>query len=222
MKLPLLPKIRLRTKILLGTLAIASVGSYYIFINQGYLHATGYDKGTLYFSLLRSGECELKIDGKINSSLINAFDEVMKKADHSGCSSYQLELNSGGGNLAVALDLGNIIKMRKMTTIALNRCKSSCIYLFISGEQRIASKHTVFGMHKGKNTKSQECATPNTVSKDDPSYFTDLQEYVVKRLGKKAGAFFVAKENVAGCNEMLQIDNEEFQRNGIINTLTDD
>ena len=77
-------------------------------------------------------------------------------------------------------------------------------------------------MHQGKNIHSGECATPNTVSKDDPSYFTGLQEYVVKRLGKKAGAFFTAKKNVAGCNEMLEIDNEEFQRNGIINTLTDD
>jgi len=221
LKLPPLPTIRLRTKILLGILAIASVGTHYIFINHGYLHTTRYDKGTLYYSFLRSGECELKIDGEINSSLINIFDDVIKKADHSGCSSYQLELNSGGGNLAVALDLGNIIKMRKMTTIALNRCKSSCLYLFISGEHRIASKHTVFGMHKGKNNQSGVCATPNTVSKDDPSYFKDLQEYVVKRLGKKATAFFTTKENVAGCNEMLQIDNEEFQREGIISTLTD-
>ena len=222
MKLPPLPTIRLRTKILLGILAIASVGTYYIFINHGYLHTTSYDKGTLYYSFLRSGECELKIDGEINDPLINAFDEVMKKADHSGCSSYELELNSGGGNLAVALDLGNIIKMRKMTTVALNRCKSGCVYLFISGEKRIASKHTVFGMHKGRNTKSGECATPNTVSKDDPSYFTDLQEYVVKRLGQKAGEFFTAKDNVASCNEMLQIDNEEFLKEGIINKLTED
>ena len=219
MKLPSLSKSRLRTKILVGVLVLASVCSYYIFINHGYLHTTRYDKGTLYYSLHRSGECELKIDGKINDPLINAFDEVMKKADHSGCSSYELELNSGGGNLAVALDLGNIIKMRKMTTIALNRCKSGCVYLFISGEHRIASKHTVFGMHKGRNTKSGECATPKTVSKDDPSYFTDLQEYVVKRLGGRAGKFFVAKENVASCNEMLQIDNEEFLKEGIITEL---
>ncbi|MDH6240857.1 MULTISPECIES: hypothetical protein [Polynucleobacter] len=222
MKLPSPPKIRLRTKILVGIFVLASVGSYYIFINHGYLHSTRYDKGTLYYSLHRSGECELKIDGKINDSLINAFDEVMKKADHSGCSSYELQLNSGGGNLAVALDLGNIIKMRKMTTIALNRCKSGCVYLFISGEQRIASKHTVFGMHKGRNTKSGECANPSHPPTDSPNFFSDLQKYADKRLGKKAGKFFVAKENVAGCNEMLQIDNEEFQRNGIINTLTDD
>jgi ATP-dependent protease ClpP protease subunit len=130
-----------------------------------------------------------------------------------------LELNSGGGNLAVALDLGNIIKMRKMTTIALNRCKSSCVYLFISGEQRIASKHTVFGMHKGRNTKSGECSNPSHPPKDNPNFFSDLQKYAATRLGKKAGKFFTAKENVANCNEMLQIDNEEFLKEGIITEL---
>jgi hypothetical protein len=53
-----------------------------------------------------------------------------------------------------------------------------------------------------------------------PSYFEGLEEYVVKRLGKKAGAFFTTKENVAGCNEMLQIDNAEFLKEGIITELT--
>jgi membrane-bound ClpP family serine protease len=222
LKLPPLPTVRFRTTILLGILALASMGTYFIFINHGYLHITRYDKGTLYYSLLRSGECKLKIDGEINDSLINAFDEVIKKAEHSSCDSYEVELNSLGGNLAVALDIGNIIKMKKMTTIALNRCKSSCMYLFISGETRIASKHTIFGMHQSRNIRSEKCATPNDVPKDNPNFFISLQEYAIKRLGEKAGKFFTAKDNVASCNEMLQIDNEEFLREGIINQLTED
>ena len=77
-------------------------------------------------------------------------------------------------------------------------------------------------MHQSKDAKSGKCAVPNHAPKDNPNFFRGLKEYATKRLGEKAATFFVAKDNLAGCNEMLQIDNEEFQKIGRISTLTDD
>ena len=74
-------------------------------------------------------------------------------------------------------------------------------------------------MHQSKNIKSGKCETPNDVPKDNPNFFISLQKYAIKRLGEKAGKFFTAKDNVASCNEMLQIDKEEFLKEGIITEL---
>jgi hypothetical protein len=77
-------------------------------------------------------------------------------------------------------------------------------------------------MHRPADVDTGGCITPISIPKNNPDYFKDLQQYVDARLGHKAGEFYTNKDNLASCKEMLQIDNEEFQRNGIIKTLTDD
>ena len=194
----------------------------YIFVLTNYFHSINYGKGTLYYNFNKGGECSLEIDGKINGSLEDAFHDILKKSGQYDCKSYQLSLNSGGGNMAIAMRLGDIIKSKDMTTIVLDKCKSSCMYLFISGKTRIASKYSVLGMHQPADVDTGVCITPISIPKNNPDYFKGLRQYVDARLGHKAGEFYTNKDNLASCKEMLQIDNEEFQRNGIIKTLTDD
>ena len=40
--------------------------------------------------------------------------------------------------------------------------------------------------------------------------------------GDKSGKFFSSKESIAGCNEMLEIDNTEFLKEVVINKLIED
>lgn len=209
-------------KTLLAVSALLIIGGLlYIFVLTNYFHTINYGNGTLYYNFNKSGECSLEIDGQINAALEDAFNDILKKSERYDCKSYGVSLNSSGGNLAITLRLGDIIRSKNMTTTVLDKCKSSCMYLFISGKIRIASKYSILGMHQSKNTKSGECSTPANIPKDKPNFFRGLRDYAVKRLGQKAGEFFTAKDNLAGCNEMLLIDNEEFQREGIISTLTD-
>jgi len=194
----------------------------YVFFLVNYIHSINYSKGTLYYNLNNSGECSLEIDGQINASLENAFQDILKKSEPYDCKSYGVSLNSGGGNVAVAMRLGDIIKTKNMTTTVLDKCKSSCMHLFISGQTRIASKHSILGMHQPADVDTGACITPASIPKNNPAYFKGLQQYVDARLGSKAGKFYANKDNLAGCNEMLQINNEEFQKEGIITKLTDD
>lgn len=192
---------------------------YYLFINDGYMDSISYDHGSLYYSLPKDGDCSLKIDGKINSLLEVAFKDVLKKPENDRCKSYKLSLNSGGGNLGIAMEIGDIVLSTKMTTIALDKCKSACMYLFISGHTRIAYKYSILGMHQSIDIKSKACSLPEKDKKDNPNYFKVLEHYVDIRLGTKAGKFFRYKDNVASCKEMLHVDNEEFLLKGIITEL---
>ena len=191
----------------------------YIFVLTNYFHSINYGKGTLYYNFNKGGECSLEIDGKINGSLEDAFHDILKKSEQYDCKSYRLSLNSGGGNMAIAMRLGDIIKSKDMTTIVLDKCKSSCMYLFISGKTRIASKHSVLGMHQPRNLDTGECTTLTKISRNNTDSLREHQQYIDARLGTKAGEFYANKDNLASCNEMLQIDNEEFLKEGIITEL---
>ena len=194
-------------------------GLLYIFVLTNYIHSINYGKGTLYYNLNKGGECSLEIDGEINNSLEDAFHDILKKSEQHDCKSYRLSLNSGGGNMAIAMRLGDIIKSKDMTTTVLDKCKSSCMYLFISGKTRITSKHSVLGMHQPRNLDTGECTTLTKISRNNTDSLREHQQYIDARLGTKAGEFYANKDNLASCNEMLQIDNEEFLKEGIITEL---
>ena len=213
-----LPKWIKRALVITSTLIMG--GLLYVFFLVNYIHSINYGKGTLYYNLKNGGECSLEIDGQINTALENAFHEILKKSGAYDCKSYEVSLDSGGGNLAIAMRLGDIIKSKDMRTTVLDKCKSSCMYLFISGKTRIASKHSILGMHQSADVDTGACITPASIPKHNPDYFKGLQQYVDARLGSKAGKFYTNKDNLAGCNEMLQIDNAEFLKEGVITELT--
>ena len=219
MKLPLFNQIKLCTKISLTIFLVTCFWFYYLCINDGYMDSISFDDGSLYYSLSKDGDCSLKIEGKINSLLEVAFKDVLKKPENDRCKSYKLSLNSGGGNLGIAMEIGDIVLSKKMTTIALDKCKSACMYLFISGHTRIASKYSILGLHQSIDIKSKACSTPEKDKKDNPNYSKTLEHYVDIRLGSKTGKFFRYKDNVASCKEMLHVDKEEFLKKGIITEL---
>ena len=164
-------------RIFIAICLINLIGFLYFYYAHLYTHSISYYMGTLSYKFNHSASCNLKIDGKINDALKDIFVDVLQKSKTYDCKSYELELNSGGGNLGIALDIGDIIKSKGMTTKVLEKCESSCIYLFISGQMRIASKYSIIGMHQSKDVKSGKCAVPGHPPKDNPNFFRGLKEY---------------------------------------------
>ena len=192
------------------------------YTDDGYSHSNYYGEGTLLYTIVNKGECKIKIQGDINVALERSFLDLIKESEESGCLSYFLTLNSNGGKVGISLKLGDLIREKKMTTIVLERCKSACLYLFISGTTRIAHKNSVLGMHQAVDYKSKECINPKLNTKSSRDFYIGLFEFAKEKLGAKAGKFFINKNNTAGCREMLEVDNNEFLNEGVINKLIDE
>jgi hypothetical protein len=192
------------------------------YADDGYKHSNYYGQGTTSFTFINNGECKIKINGDISDSLENNFKELLKESVDANCKSYELTLKSHGVNIWNALQLGEVIRDKKMTTIVVDYCKSACLYLFISGETRVAHKNSVLGMHQAIDYKSKECINPKLHTKSNSDFFKGLLEFSQEMLGDKTGKFFSSKENIAGCREMLEVDNQEFFKEGVINKLIED
>ena len=62
-----------------------------------------------------------------------------------------LELNSGGGLIATALDIASFVEKNKITTFVKGECASACVLIAISGEKLIVSPSAKFGFHNASS-----------------------------------------------------------------------
>jgi hypothetical protein len=60
-------------------------------------------------------------------------------------------LESPGGRLQPALDIGTIIRKRGMGTAALGECASACAYIWMAGKPLVVSTNTHLGFHSPYN-----------------------------------------------------------------------
>ena len=200
---------------------LAGFSWYLIEINE-FGPGFSYWDGDFYYKRHDEGVCKLKIDGKFSIALEESFNKGIKSLDDAGCESYVLALNSSGGLLGVAMRIGSIVKEKKMTTIVLDKCKSACMFVFIAGQSRIANKESSLGLHQGADIDTKECIDPKVNSKDNRDFFSRMSSYTNDMLGAKVGGFFRSKDNVATCNEMLVLDNQELYKKGVITKLISD
>jgi hypothetical protein len=59
-----------------------------------------------------------------------------------------LYIQSLGGNLGAALDMGYILRDHGMSTVSFNWCASACTYMMMGGVNRVVAKNGVYAVHQ--------------------------------------------------------------------------
>ncbi|MCA0433338.1 MAG: ATP-dependent Clp protease proteolytic subunit [Proteobacteria bacterium] len=62
-----------------------------------------------------------------------------------------LFINSPGGNLVAALDMGRTIRERGISVVAVDLCASACTYMLMGGVNRVVTKDTRYAVHQFAN-----------------------------------------------------------------------
>jgi hypothetical protein len=87
-------------------------------------------------------EVTIKIVGEIADDDLQDFKDALKKIDDDKSVLHMnaVQLNSDGGNPAVAIEIGKLIRDRRFTTYIAkdDTCASACVYLLIAGVKRYA------------------------------------------------------------------------------------
>jgi hypothetical protein len=83
-------------------------------------------------------ECVVALQGVINASSREKFDEILGKASGAGCSRpMTLLLESPGGELTSGISLAYAVLQEKLQTVTRYDCASACALIFLSGDERI-------------------------------------------------------------------------------------
>ena len=103
------------------------------------------------FVIARSSEgaCVVALQGTITKDAAPWFDDVIRKAATAGCNNPWLLLESPGGLLFDALDLGILVRRAGFRTVARSACASACAMIFMGGRERllVGSKARI-GLHQ--------------------------------------------------------------------------
>lgn len=91
---------------------------------------------------VRTSPSAISFSGQIEKDELSRFLKVYKPTDDT------LTLNSGGGHMGAALDIGSLlIKNKNLTVVVQGMCASSCAnYLFLAGHTKKID-HGIVGFH---------------------------------------------------------------------------
>jgi len=111
--------------------------------------AIPYKGGRFVIARSSEGACVVALQGTITKDGVSRFDEVIRKAASLGCKNPWLLLESPGGLLFEALDLGIEVRRAGFRTITRSACASACAMIFLGGTERIlAGSRARIGLHQ--------------------------------------------------------------------------
>jgi ATP-dependent protease ClpP protease subunit len=121
----------------------------------------------------------ISLFGEINEEMANTFAKLMKDYDAQDKERLLfINVNSKGGNLHSAMDIGRIIRKRWNTSVVSvgpdSECYSACVFILAAGEQRV--REGKIGIHRPYAEK------PNKNSESTAQWFdkltTDAKTYL--------------------------------------------
>jgi uncharacterized protein YceK len=152
-------------------------------------------------------DCYLIVTGKIDQELSDTANSAIDKLDSMECKNKIVILNSPGGSVSKAMELGRKIRDKKITTLfdsvkADQICASACTLMFIGGFNRVAIKSSIpflttgMGFHQwSKSAEDSNCDQTETTLKT-------LTEYANKMLSSNGASNFIEMTLKTGCNDI--------------------
>ena len=111
-----------------------------------------YDAGYLLFEK-QPASCEIVIRGRVTPDLSVKFEALSRRISDMECQSVWVNLNSGGGRVSAAIEIGDIVREKKYNThigSALgSQCASACGLIFSAGLERVIQSGFLVGGRLG-------------------------------------------------------------------------
>jgi hypothetical protein len=121
------------------------------------------------------GTCVVALQGRITREGVSAFDDVIRKAEDLGCSNPWLLLESPGGLLFEALDLGTKVRHAGYRTTARSACASACAIIFLGGTERmLVGSGAKIGLHQPARGDVCDPTTYTSAARDMSEYLKSV------------------------------------------------
>jgi len=124
----------------------------------------------------------LKLHGKLTDKTLQEFREALDLIEKNSNDIIlnAVQLDSVGGNNSVAIEIGKIIREKKLNTYVADdsRCESACVFILIGGVQRYA-----FGKIGVHRTTYSRDITDDSIVQNDINESTQLITNYIKSMG---------------------------------------
>lgn len=152
------------------------------------------------------GDCILSIKGEINTQLESLVVHGLDELAALDCTDRIVLLQSHGGNVSAAMNIGEHIRHHHMMTHIHGVCDSACGLIFISGIKRTVSlgttsePETELGFHQLKPAMGlQQCLNENQIN---PFLLSEIKFYLRTMLPKESADAYYSEMMGAPCKGM--------------------
>lgn len=150
--------------------------------------------------------CWLQIMDAITPDIVGAFKLALDNFKSRKCESKWVSLNSPGGSVSAAIQIGNLIRDNGLNTSLFadgGECSSSCGIIFISGVRREVNQGLIGGGNIGFHQISVTDSAGNKKCLQNPSpAYTALEQYASRMLPKRGAESFVKMVGSTSCHEI--------------------
>jgi ATP-dependent protease ClpP protease subunit len=121
--------------------------------------AFAYSGGRFLLHRASSGDCVVAMQGSVTRDSTSSFRDAATKADAVNCRKpWILLLESPGGLVDQAIDLGALVRAQKLRTVARYGCASACSLIFLAGAERVLwGSRAAIGFHQPSSASDRRC-----------------------------------------------------------------
>ena len=137
--------------------------------------------------------------------MLMQFKNAIQYADDQKCLNNKVMIESLGGSIFSAMEIGKIIRHKKMTTSYFINCTSACVLIFMAGEKRTIGTVVDKGMGFSQLTnQSGNCITPSSIQNDseEMGVIKQVQQYVRMMLPKHGADFYIDSTMETHCGSV--------------------
>jgi hypothetical protein len=120
---------------------------------NGLVHAA-----SLNTSVSKEGKTIISLQGDIERGDAERLRAIVRATNEANRVVSGLRLNSAGGNLLESVEMAEIVKVAKISTVVANgaTCASACFVVFSAGYEKFASYGAQIGVHGASDTSGRE------------------------------------------------------------------
>jgi hypothetical protein len=166
-----------------------------------------YSGGNISVSVAKGG-CLIQIFDAVTPDMVGAFKLALDDFKSRKCERQWITLNSPGGSVSAAIEIGNLIRDNGLNTQLLadgGVCSSACGIIFIAGVRREVNQGLIGGGNIGFHQISVTDSAGNKKCLQNPSpAYTTLERYANRMLSQKGAETFVKMVGATSCHQIQQ------------------
>ena len=156
----------------------------------------------------RTGHSIARLKGEIGPQTISSLIEVDRRKELK-----MLELDSIGGVINAADEIGKFVERRGVAIFVRNSCKSACLLIALSGEKLLVTSDSEFGFHRASTAADINSELGRFLSRSATIDFIEL----LRKRGVHQSILDITKETPA--DEMYYISGQEMYRLGLADQI---
>ena len=179
------------------------------------------DRGDIALSNNSDNTCTLKLNGSLSGQMVAQVKNALQYADNQNCAIREVRIIYLSGNEISAMQIGEMIRSRNLTTSVAGHCLGGCVLIYMAGTKRQgqSSGGRELGFSAPSNSTGN-CISPFTINPSERAVLSSMRQYADQMLPKNAADLYWRATMESGCGSYKRFNQDQLLEVGFTTEAT--